>query len=257
MVGVDKKTVLRLLADVGDACALYHYQNVTGVRSQHIQCDEVWSYCHAKERNLPPERRGQDGIGDMWTWTGIDSDSKMIVSWHLGKRTREDCESFISDLAGRIDSKYVQVTTDGFGIYADVIERFFAHADYGTEVKIYGRIPFENADTKYSPMVVTDVIRTPKWGEPDLDFMTTAHVERHNLTMRMSMRRFTRLTNGFSKKALNLYRALALYFMHYNFCRKHSTIKTTPAMKAGLTDRLWTLHDLANLPDLMTGGLAA
>jgi IS1 family transposase len=257
MIGVDKKTVLRLLADVGDACALYHFENVMGVKSQRIQCDEVWSYCQAKERNLAPERRGQGGIGDMWTWTAIDSDSKLIVSWHLGKRTRQDADMFISDLAGRIDSKAVQVTTDGFGVYVDAIERFFARADYGTEVKVYGRIPFESADTKYSPMVVTDVIRTPKWGEPDLDHMTTAHVERHNLTMRMSMRRFTRLTNGFSKKALNLQRALALNFMHYNFCRKHSTIKTTPAIAAGLTDRVWTLHDLANLPELMRGGLAA
>lgn len=259
MVGVDKKTVLRLLADVGDACAVYHLANVKGVKSERIQCDEVWSFCHAKERNLRKELRGEPGVGDMWTWTAIDADSKMIVSWHLGKRQRHDANTFMVDLASRIASKYVQITTDGFGIYKDAIQNLFARADHGTEVKVYGRLPFEGADTKYSPMVVKEVIRTPIWGEPDLRYMTTAHVERHNLTMRMSMRRFTRLTNGFSKKALNLYRALALYFMHYNFCRTHRSVKTTPAMKAGLTDRIWTLYDLANLPDLMRGdsGLAA
>ncbi|HLY02519.1 MAG TPA: hypothetical protein VKR56_08475 [Candidatus Cybelea sp.] len=180
-----------------------------------------------------------------------------MVAWHLGKRKREDAWSFIRDLAERVRSAAVQITTDGFHAYDEPIEKLFPRADHGNEVKVYGRIPFEGADTKYSPMVVTDVVRTSVWGAPDPDHITTAHVERHNLTMRMQMRRFTRLTNAFSKKALNHQRALALYFMYYNFCRRHSTVKTTPALAAGVTDRVWTSHDLANLPDFMRNGLAA
>lgn len=258
MVGVDKKTVLRLLADVGDACDAYMDDTLHGLKSERIQCDEIWSFCHAKERNLPREMRGADGIGDMWTWTAIDADTKLIITWHLGKRQRRDADLFIHDLAARVDSERVQITTDGFGNYNEPIRRFFHHrADHGSEVKDYGILDNATTERKYSPMIVKSIIRTRLYGVPDPDHITTAHVERQNLTMRMSMRRFTRLTNGFSKKAENLQRALALNFMYYNFCRKHSTIKTTPAIKAGLTDRTWTLHDLARLPDLMRGGLAA
>ena len=258
MVGVDKKTVLRLLADVGDACDAYMDDTVKGLQSQRIQCDEIWSFCHAKERNLPVEMRGADGVGDLWTWTALDPDTKLIVTWHLGKRLRGDADLFVRDLAARVDSERVQITTDGFGAYAESIQRYFHHrADHGSEVKDYGLLDSDSTERKYSPMVVKSVQRTAIWGVPDPAHITTAHVERQNLTMRMSMRRFTRLTNGFSKKAENLQRALALNFMYYNFCRKHSTIKTTPAIKARLTDRTWTLHDLARLPDLMRGGAAA
>lgn len=258
MVGVDKKTVLRLLADVGDACDVYQDDNVRGMKSERLQLDEIWSFCHAKERNLPREMRGADGVGDMWTWTAIDPDSKLIVTWHLGKRTKGDASLFVRDLGSRVVSQRVQITTDGFGNYNEPIQRYFHHrADHGSEVKDYGILDNETTERKYSPMVVKSVIRTPIYGVPDPEHITTAHVERQNLTMRMSMRRFTRLTNGFSKKAENLQRSLALYFMYYNFCRKHSTIKTTPAIKAGLTDRIWTLHDLANLPELMRSGLVA
>ena len=258
MVGVDKKTVLRLLADVGDACDAYLDDIMRDLKSERLQCDEIWSFCHAKERNLPKEMRGADGVGDMWTWTAIDADTKLIITWHLGKRTKGDAQLFVRDLAARVTSERVQITTDGLGSYNDPIQKYFHHrADHGSEVKDYGLLDDDAPERKYSPMVVKSVVRTPIWGVPDPDHITTAHVERQNLSMRMGMRRFTRLTNAFSKKALNLQRSLALYFMHYNFCRKHSTIKTTPAVKAGLTDRLWTLHDLANLPDLMTGGLAA
>uniref|UniRef100_E6PCL7 IS1 transposase n=1 Tax=mine drainage metagenome TaxID=410659 RepID=E6PCL7_9ZZZZ len=258
MTGTDKKTVLRLLADVGDACDSYLDETVRGLTSEHIQCDEIWSFCHAKERNLRQDMRGADGVGDLWTWTAIDADSKLMVTWHLGKRQRGDADLFVRDLAERIDSERVQISTDGLGSYAKPIQRYFKYrADHGSEVKDYGLLDDESPERKYSPLVVKKVVRTAIWGVPDPDHISTAYVERQNLTMRMSMRRFTRLTNGFSKKALNLQRALALHFMHYNFCRKHSTIKTTPAIKAGLTDRVWTLHDLANLPELMRGGLAA
>lgn len=257
MVGVDKKTVLRLLAEVGDACDLYLDQTMRGLSCRYVQLDEIWSFCHAKERNLPVELRGADGVGDLWTWTAIDAETKLIVTWHLGKRLRGEADLFVRDLAGRINSDRVQISTDGLGSYSEPIQRYFHHrADYGTEVKDYGLLDDESPERKYSPMVVKSVIRTPLYGVPDPDRISTAHVERNNLTMRMSMRRFTRLTNAFSKKAVNLQRSLAIHFMHYNFCRKHMSIKTTPAMKAGLTDRLWTLHDLARLPDLMDGGIA-
>jgi IS1 family transposase len=257
MTGAAKNTIVKLLADVGDACDEYQFANLRNLRCARIQCDEVWSFCYAKERNLKRELRGAPGFGDIWTWTAIDADSKLVVSWHLGKRNREDGWRFVRDLAERIRSKAVQITTDGFKVYNEPIESLFPRADHGNEVKVYGRIPFESADTKYSPMVVTEVIRTSVWGMPDPDHITTAHVERNNLTMRMQMRRFTRLTNAFSKKARNHQRALALHFMYYNFVRKHSAVKTTPAIAAGITDRVWTLHDLAKLPEFLSGGLAA
>ena len=227
------------------------------LRCERIQCDEVWSFCYAKEKNLKGELCGKAGFGDLWTWTAIDPDSKLMVTWHLGKRNRDDAWRFIRDLAERIISPAVQITTDGFGIYTEPIETLFPRADYATEVKVYGRIPFENADTKYSPMIVTDVIRTSVWGARDPDHITTAHVERNNLTMRMHMRRFTRLTNAFSKKAENHRRALAFHFMYYNFVKRHSSVKTTPAIAAGVTDRTWTVHDLANLPDVLRNSEAA
>lgn len=257
MVGVDKKTILRLLADIGDACAAYHHETVRGLTCVRVQCDEIWSFCHAKERNLKPNFRNHADYGDLWTWIGLDADSKLIVSWLLGKRTHRDAYRFMRDLANRIKS-YVQISTDGLGIYKENVKRSFKHrADYGTEVKVFGFDDSEEPDRKYSPLVVKEMRRTQVYGAPDPAHISTAYVERQNLNMRMSMRRFTRLTNAFSKKAQNLYRSLAIYVMHYNFVRKHTTLRTTPAIAHGLTDRVWTLHDLANLPDLIRGGLAA
>jgi IS1 family transposase len=257
MTGAAKGTILKLLADVGDACDLYQDQTMQNLRCVRVQLDEIWSYCHAKQRNLVPEMRGKAGVGDMWTWTAIDADSKLILSWHLGKRTRADAQIFIRDLAKRITSN-VQISTDGFNQYVAPIQRYFKYrADHGTEIKVYGFPKAEDTEARYSPQVVLETKRKQVWGAPDPDFISTAYVERNNLTMRMSMRRFTRLTNAFSKKQQNLQRALALHFMHYNFCRKHQTLKTTPAIKAGLTDRTWTLHDLANLPDVMRDSVAA
>ena len=257
MTGAAKNTIVKLLAEVGDACDAYQYANLRNLKCARVQCDEVWSFCYAKERNLKRELRGTPGLGDMWTWTAIDPDSKLVVSWYLGKRNREDAWRFVRDLAERIRSKAVQVTTDGFMAYNEPLEVLFPRCDHGNETKVYGRMPFESADTKYSPMVVTEVIRTSVWGAPDPDYITTAHVERNNLTMRMHIRRFTRLTNAFSKKAQNHQRALALHFMYYNFVKRHAAVKTTPAIAAGITDRVWTLHDLANLPDVLRDSEAA
>jgi IS1 family transposase len=256
MTGVAKNTVVKLLAGVGDACDAYQYANLRNLQFARIQCDEVWSFCYAKERNLKRELRGTEGVGDIWTWTAIDPDTKLMVSWHLGKRTRDDAWRFVRDLAERITSKTVQITTDGFGAYLEPIEKF-PRTDHGTEVKVYGRLPFEGADTKYSPLVVTETVRISVWESPDPDHITTAHVERNNLTMRMHMRRFTRLTNAFSKKAENHTRALALHFMYYNFVKVHSSVKTTPAIAAGVTDRVWSVRDLATLADVLRDSQAA
>jgi IS1 family transposase len=257
MTGVAFNTVLKLLEDVGDACYAYHDETVRGLTCVRVQCDEIWSFCHAKQRNLKPRYRGLDGYGDLWTWIGMDADSKLLVSFVLGKRTWLVARRFMLDLASRIKS-YVQISTDGLGMYKENVRYAFKHrADYGTEVKVFGFDDAEAPDRKYSPAVVTEMRRNRVYGVPDPDHISTAYVERQNLNMRMSMRRFTRLTNAFSKKARNLQRSVALYAIHYNFVRKHATLRTTPAIAHGLTDRVWTLEDIANLPDFMSGGLAA
>lgn len=257
MTGASKSTILRLLADVGDACDRYLDETMRDLTCVRIQCDEIWSFCHAKERNLKPELRGGDWVGDLWTWVAIDADTKLVISFVVGKRTYDFCQIFVRDLAKRVKS-YVQLTTDGLGMYKENIRQAFGHrVDYGTEVKVFGIDDDEQPDRKYSPMVVKEMRRTPVLGAPDPDYITTAHVERNNLTMRMQNRRFTRLTNAFSKKAQNHYRSLAIHFMHYNFCRRHMTLKTTPAIAHGLTDRIWTLFDLANLGEVLRDSPAA
>lgn len=257
MTGAAKGTVLKLLADVGDACDAYQDDTIRNLTCVYVQCDEIWSYCHAKERNLPEKKRDNRNYGSMWTWTAIDARTKLIVSWHLGKRTSRDAHVFARDMARRVKS-YVQISTDGLNMYNDALQEAFGRRlDHGQEIKVFGQPERENPETKYSPQVVLGTRRTAISGAPQEHHISTAYVERNNLTMRMSMRRFTRLTNAFSKKVQNLERALALHFMYYNFCRKHQTIRTTPAIAAGLTDRVWTLHDLANLPDVMRDSAAA
>ncbi|HUA07979.1 MAG TPA: IS1 family transposase [Candidatus Acidoferrales bacterium] len=257
MVGVAKGTVLRLLAEVGTACSRYHQDNVRGLTCVRVQCDEIWSFCHAKERNIKPyNKSGQ--IGDVWTWVGIDSETKLVISYLCGQRTPRFARWFAEDLANRIDS-HVQISTDGLNMYAQAIPWAFGHrADLGQEVKEYGSMQDpSNPDARYSPSFVKSIRRTRVYGAPDPEYISTAHVERQNLTMRMSMRRFTRLTNAFSKKLENHRHALALHFMYYNFCRPHLSLRATPAIHAGLTKRIWTLHDLASLPDILRDSSAA
>jgi IS1 family transposase len=245
MTGVAKHTVLKLLRDMGCACAAYHNRYVRHLRVRRIQADEIWAFVYGKDKNLMLEQV-QAGMGSVWTWTALDADTKLIISYMLGDRGASTAQSFMRDVAGRIANR-IQLTTDGHRIYADAVEGAFgADIDYAMLVKIYGASN-DNPESRYSPATCIGCRTGVLAGSPDPDHISTSFVERSNLSMRMGMRRFTRLTNAFSKKLENHGHTVALYFMHYNFCRVHKTLRVTPAMEAGLTDHVWTLEELINL----------
>ncbi len=245
MTGVAKHTVLKLLKDLGCACAEYHNQAVRNLKVRRVQCDEIWAFVYAKQKNVTKEQM-EKGAGDCWTWTAIDADSKLIISYALGDRGAATAHLFMQDLASRISSK-VQLTTDGHRVYADAVEDAFGgDIDYAMLVKVYGAAS-DSPESRYSPATCIGCRTGVLSGDPDPNHISTSYVERQNLSMRMGMRRFTRLTNGFSKKLENHGHAVALYFMHYNFCRVHKTLRVTPAMEAGLTDHVWTLEELIAL----------
>jgi IS1 family transposase len=245
MTGVAKGTIITLLENIGTACAEFHNQTVRNVRSRRVQCDEIWQFCYAKEKNVPAGKKGQFGYGDVWTWTAVDADSKLTISYLIGTRDAGCAYEFMQDLAGRLANR-VQLTTDGYRVYLDAVEGAFGcDINYATLIKLYG-VPPEN-EKRYSPAVCIGATAAVITGHPDRRHISTSYVERANLTMRMSMRRFTRLTNGFSKKVENLRHAVALYAVHYNFCRVHQTLRVTPAMEAGLTTRVWGVEDLVDL----------
>jgi IS1 family transposase len=247
MTGVAKGTVLKLLVDLGKACAEYQDKTFRNLICSKIQCDEIWAFVYAKEKNLPKNKEGQFGFGDVWTFTAIDAESKLVPTWHIGNRNIEDATIFMKDLASRLKNK-VQLTTDGHRMYLEAVEDAFGcEVDFSQLVKIYGKSQDKESETRYSPAQCIGAEKHKINGNPDDDSISTSYVERQNLTMRMGMRRFTRLTNGFSKKALNLFYAESLYFMHYNFVRIHKTLRMTPAMKAGVTDRLWEIQDILDL----------
>jgi IS1 family transposase len=212
-----------------------------------IQCDEIWSFCYAKQKNVPDEMKGVFGYGDVWTWTALDADSKLIVSYMLGLRDGGYATEFMNDVAGRLANR-VQLTTDGHKAYLDAVDDAFAgEVDYAQLVKVYGK---EQAGPgRYSPPVCIGANKEEICGTPDFRSISTSHVERQNLSMRMGMRRFTRLTNAHSKKLENHAHAIALYFMHYNYCKIHSTLRITPAMAAGLSKTVWEVEDLLKLID--------
>lgn len=246
MTGAAKGTVLKLLAEVGAACAEYQNKALRDLTCKRIQCDEIWSFCHAKEKNVPIEKKGVLGYGDVYTWTAIDAETKLMVSWLVGKRDLECAKAFMLDVAARLKNR-VQLTSDGHRPYLEAVEAAFgSEIDFSQLIKLYGSTP-ENPDTKYSPPKCTGSKKQPVTGYPDPAHISTSYVERQNLTMRMSMRRFTRLTNAFSKKIENLEHAVALHFMYYNFCRVHQTLRVTPAMEAKLTDHVWTIGEVVNL----------
>ena len=248
MTGAAKGTVLKLLVDLGKACAKYQDEKLRGLSCKHIQCDEIWSFCYAKEKNVPEEMKGKLGFGDVWTWTAIDADSKLIVSYLVGDRSAAYARKFIEDLASRLAHR-VQLTTDGYKAYLNAVETAFgAEIDYAMLDKIYNAPP-RDGQARYSPADCCGTRKIKIKGNPDIAKVSTSYVERQNLTMRMSMRRMTRLTNAFSKKIENQAHAVALHFMHYNFCRVHQTLRVTPAMEAKISDHVWTLDEIAGLLD--------
>jgi IS1 family transposase len=245
MTGVSKHTILKLLADMGCVCASYHDANVRNLRSRRVQCDEIWSFIYGKDKNLTMEQV-KAGAGSVWTWTAIDADSKLIISYTLGDRGADTAHVFMQDVASRISTR-IQLTTDGHRMYAEATEAAFgADIDYAMLVKLYGASG-DNPESRYSPASCIGCRTGVLAGSPDPDHISTSFVERSNLSMRMGMRRFTRLTNGFSKKIENHGHMVALYFMHYNFCRVHKTLRVTPAMEAGLADHVWTIEELLEL----------
>lgn len=245
LTGVAKHTVLNLLRDLGCAAAEYHNRGVRNIKVRRVQCDEIWAFVYAKQKNVTEEQM-QKGAGDCWTWTAIDADTKLIISYALGDRGIKTAHFFMQDLASRIANRF-QLTTDGHRVYVDAVEYAFgADIDYSMLVKIYG-MSDNLAESRYSPATCIGCRTATISGNPDPKHISTSYVERQNLSMRMGMRRFTRLTNGFSKKVENHGHAVALYFMHYNFCRVHKTLRVTPAMEAGLTDHVWTMEELIGL----------
>lgn len=250
ITGASKNTVLKLLADVGEACALYQDRVMRGLKIKRVECDEIWSFVGCKQKNVPEELAGSFGLGDVYTWTAIDSDTKLIPCWHVGTRELASAKLFIADLASRIDGR-VTLNTDGWKAYVQAVDDAFeGQIDYAQLIKIYGNDPqAKGQDRRYSPAECTGIEKRRMCGNPDMENVSTSFVERQNLTMRMHMRRFTRLTNAFSKKLENHMHAISLYFMFYNFCKVHKTLRVTPAMEAGITDHVWDLEEVVQMAD--------
>ncbi len=244
MFGVNKITVLRLLADAGTLAEQYHDLTVRDLDTKRVQLDEIWSFCHSKEANVRPQNWGK-GHGDTWTWVALDADSKLVINWRVGGRDAGHGRPFVADLADRLNDR-VQITSDGWQVYRDAVKRAFGDdVDYAMLIKDYAK-PVQGY-ARYSPPVCLSARPSVQCGEPNREHINTSFVERQNLTMRMSMRRFTRLTNAFSKRRKNHEYAIALHYFHYNFIRKHQTIKTTPAVMAGVSDKVWTMVDFVKL----------
>lgn len=246
LTGVARMTIEKLLRDVAVACHEYHCANVVNLKTRRVQCDEIWSFVGAKERQIKKDptikERNQDA-GDVWTWTALDADSKLMISYHVGARTREDAHALLEDLASRVSSQ-IQITTDGFVHYYTAVGSHLPDADFGMLTKIYQESGYKG---RYSPPICIGCKVRTVAGEPDPSHISTSYVERSNLTMRMSIRRFTRLTNAFSKKIEMHFASVALHFFYYNFVQIHGTLRVTPAMAAGVTDRVWSAEDLIAL----------
>jgi IS1 family transposase len=245
MFGVGKNTVARLLVQAGNACARYQDKYLKNLNCKRVQVDEIWAFCYSKDKNVPSEKQGKFGFGSVWTWVAIDADSKLICSWMVGNRDAQAAFAFMEDLAGRIDSR-IQLTSDGHAPYLQAVEGAFgADIDYAMLVKVYGETA--EAEKRYSPAECLGTQKKTISCSPDPKHVSTSYIERQNLTMRMHMRRFTRLTNGFSKKLENHIAAVSLHFMYYNFVKIHGTLRVTPAMAAGVTEKLWDMADIVAL----------
>jgi IS1 family transposase len=247
MTGVAKNTILKLLVELGAVCAAYQDEHLRDLPCKLLQVDEIWAFCYAKQKNVPEEKRGIFGYGDVWTFTAIDAETKLVPSFLVGSRDAGCATEFMQDLAGRLASR-VQLTTDGHKMYLEAVEAGFGgDVDYAMLQKIYGNAP-SGPETRYSPAECLGAEKHSIVGKPDKKHVSTSYVERQNLTMRMSMRRFTRLTNAFSKKVENLIASVALHYMYYNFCRPHLSLNgRTPAQTAGVETRRWTVQDIVSL----------
>jgi IS1 family transposase len=246
MCGADVNTVMWLLEDVGRVCEEYQRRVFRNLPCKLIQCDEIWSFCYAKEKNVPDEFRGKSGYGDVWTWIAIDADTKLVPSWRVGRRDAWTAQNFMNDLASRLANR-VQLTTDGHRLYLQAVEGAFGiDVDYAMLVKLYGSDQREG-EVRYSPPDFVSCRSISLVGNPNPHHVSTSFAERQNLTMRMKMRRFTRLTNAFSKKLDNHKAAIALHYMHYNLCRIHQSLRVTPAMEAGVSDHVWSIGEIVDL----------
>lgn len=249
ITGVSINTVTKLLIDAGQACAAYHDETVRDVKASRVQCDEIWSFCYAKDKNVATAKKAPEGAGDVWTWTALDSDTKMILAYEVGDRSGATAIEFMDDLRARLANR-VQLTTDGHKAYLEAVEGAFGGAiDYAMLIKLYGSQGGDTPEKRYSPAECTGARKEVIEGKPVKAHISTSHVERNNLTMRMGMRRFTRLTNAFSKKLENHLHMLSLYFVHYNFCRIHKTLKMAPAMAAGVSKTLRDVEWIVSLID--------
>ena len=248
ITGVSKNTVLKLLANTGEACAKYQDETMRDLKCNRVECDEIWSFVGMKQKNVPEALKYTFGFGDVYTWTAIDAETKLIPCWHVGTRDAESAYEFIHDLAARLTNR-VQLTTDGHKAYIEAVENAFGHdVDFAQLIKMYGNAGQSKEDARrYSPAECTGIEKRRVTGNPNTKDISTSYVERQNLTMRMHMRRFTRLTNAFSKKLENHMHAISLYFMFYNFCKIHKTLRVTPAMAAGITNRVWDIIDVVKL----------
>lgn len=246
LVDVSLTTVLKFVRDLGMACAMYQNEKLRGLTCKRVQADEIWSFVGAKEKNIPRQERGL-GRGDVYTWVAIDADTKLVMSWMVGRRDWQYAKVFIDDLATRLANR-VQLSTDGHHAYLQAVEGAFGgEIDYGMLKKIYGNPGGGKDERRYSSGECCGAIKGAVCGDPDFDHISTSFVERQNLTMRMSMRRFTRLTNGFSKKIENHDYAIAIHYMHYNFGRVHKSLRVTPAMESGISDHIWSLEEIVAL----------
>jgi IS1 family transposase len=244
MTGVSKNTISKLLLQLGAACTQYQDATLRNLHCRRLQCDEIWSFVGGKDKNITDEQK-QNGLGSIWTWTALDADTKLIASWLVGSRDSQSAYEFMQDVAGRLRGR-VQLTTDGHRPYLEAVEAAFGiDIDYAVLQKIYGQDA--NPEKRYSPAVCLGCDVKEITGTPDPRHISTSYVERQNLTMRMFMRRFTRLTNAFSKKVENHAAAIALYFMYYNFGRIHQTLRVTPAMEAGVANHVWSVEEIVTL----------
>jgi IS1 family transposase len=254
MTGVAKNTIVKLLAELGAACMVYQDETLRGLKCKRIQCDEIWSFIGSKEKNTSAEKKAE-GWGDIWTWVAIDPDTKLVSSFMVGARGAKTAKLFMDDLASRLANR-IQLTTDGHRAYLQAVENSFgSEIDFAMLIKLYGNDA--EPETRYSPAECIGTQIVGITGRPDPMHISTSFVERQNLTMRMNMRRFTRLTNAFSKKAENHLWAIALHYMYYNFCRIHQTLRVTPAMEAGISDHVWSIKEIVALLDSQSASAAA